>query len=57
LRHFKNCKEIYAEIERRGAGMYREIARGQAGDARDPLGAAVQQRRPARSKPSRLAAD
>jgi hypothetical protein len=37
LRHFKNCKEIpYAEIERRGAGMYRGIARGKQAMAEAP---------------------
>jgi hypothetical protein len=33
----KSCKEIpYAEIERRGAGMYREIAHGKQAMAEIP---------------------
>jgi hypothetical protein len=47
------CKEIpYAEIERRGAGMYRGL-RVASSVGRGPLGTAARQRRPPRSILSR----
>jgi hypothetical protein len=46
--HGLNCKEIpYSEIERRGAGMYRGIARGKQAMAGAPSG----QRRGSRDRP------